>query len=121
MHALVGDHRADRRVASRDYLPGHDDVGDDTPVIDSKVAAGAADPADHLIVYHQDVVLVADLANLAEVLPRRRGHPQWSCDNRLGDERGDRLRPLTRDHMLELVGTSDITGGIGEVIGAAIA
>src|SRR5437763_3418495 len=112
MHAIVSDHSADRRVASGHDLSSHDDVGHYAPVIDTEVAAGATDSADHLVVDHQDVVAVANLANLAEVLRRRRRHPEWPRDDRLGDERGDRLRALACDDMLEFIGASDFAGGI---------
>ena len=70
-------------------------------------AAAAAVAAEHLVGDEQHVVTVADLADAAIVVGVRRDAGRRSADDRLGEERRDRVRPLEQDRAFEIVGAGE--------------
>src|SRR3954466_8949628 len=106
--AVGRDDRAHRRVGAREALGRRDDVGLVAVLLGAEVVAEAAERADDLVGDHQDVVLVADLANALEVALGRREAAAGVLD-RLHDHGGDRLGALELDPVRD---------GLGEVLGA---
>ena len=86
-HALGGQHRADRHVATGKRLGDRDDVGAQIPVLVAEELAGAAEPGLHLVDHQQRLVLAAQRLRLVPVL-RRRLVDALALD-RLDDEGGD--------------------------------
>ena len=76
--------------------------GTHVEALDAEVVAEAAPGADHLVGDQQDVVLVADLADALPVAVLRH-EAAARVLHRLEDHRGDRLRALELDHVLDLV------------------
>ena len=97
----------DRRVAGRQALRHRQHVGHDIVVLDGELLAGAAPAVDHFVRDQQHAVLVADLAQPLPVRLRRDLDTVRRRD-RLGDDRGDRVRPLELDLLLERVGAGDV-------------
>src|SRR3954471_5113470 len=91
---------AERQVARREPLGHRDEVGNRVPVVDGEPLPGAAEAGHHLVGHHQDPVAVADLADALDV-PVRRDEDAVRPDDRLEEYRGDRLRTLVPDHVLE--------------------
>src|SRR3954449_6897021 len=102
------DDRAHRRVRAREALGRRDDVRLVAVLLGAEVVAEAAERADDLVGDHQDVVLVADLADALEVALGRREAAAGVLD-RLHDHGGDRLGALELDPVRD---------GLGEVLGA---
>ena len=81
--------------------------GHDAEVLGREPLAGAPPAVDHLVHDQQHAVPVADLAQPLPVL-RRRDVDAVRGRDRLGDDRGDRLRPLEHDLLLERIGAHDV-------------
>ena len=99
-HLAARRRRAEREVAGGDRLRRRHDVALDAPVFQREPAPGAAEAGDDLVADQQHVVLVADRAHPGEVVVRRHLHAV-ALHHRLGDEGGDRLRPLVDDVLLQ--------------------
>ncbi len=97
-----GDQRAHRRVGGGDRLRHRDDVGHVVEALAAEVVAEPPHRADHLVGNHQHVVAVADFAHLLEVTVGRDEAAAGVLD-RLEDHRGDRIRPLEDDPLLDRV------------------
>src|SRR3954451_20692542 len=102
------DDRAHRGVRAREALGRRDDVRLVAVLLGAEVVAEAAERADDLVGDHQDVVLVADLADALEVALGRREAAAGVLD-RLHDHGGDRLGALELDAVRDR---------LGEVLGA---
>ena len=100
--AVVGDHRAHRRVGRGQRLGDGDDVRLVAEAFAAEVVAEPAPGADHLVGDHQHVVAVADLAHALEVALGR-DEAAAGVLHRLDDHRGDGLRPLEDDPLLDRV------------------
>ena len=98
--AVGGDHRAHRRVGRGQRLRHGDDVGDVAEAFAAEAVAEPAPGADHLVGDHQHVVAVADLAHPLEVAVGRDEAAAGVLD-RLEDHRGDGLRALEHDPLLD--------------------
>jgi hypothetical protein len=101
-HAVRGDHRAHRDIRRSERLGGGDDVGLIAVALASEPVAEPAPGADHLVGDEQHVVAVADLSHAVEVAVLGRDAAAGVLQ-RLEDHRGDRLRPLEEDPLLDLV------------------
>src|SRR6185436_4704214 len=99
----AGDDGAQGRVAARQALADDDQVGDDAPVIDGEVPAGAADAGHHLVGDQKDVVPGADLSRPLPVAVHGGDGAERGADDRLGDEGGDGVGPLLVDGGLEVL------------------
>ena len=75
-------------------------------------------PVDHLVGDQEHVVAVADLAEGAEVVGRRRQAGAGGAEDRLGDEGGDRLGPLLQDDPLQVLGAGE--GALVAAVRAAV-
>ena len=103
-HLISGEHPAERRVAPGQALAAHHDVGHDVPVVDAELPTGTPKAGHDLIGDQQDPVIITDRPNAR---PPVIGRDQCACrgpDDRLGDHRGDRLRPLGLDHPDQTLG-----------------
>ena len=74
---------------------------------DRERRAGAAVAAQHFVGDEQHVVAVADLAHAPVVVGMRREPGRGGADDRLGEERRDRVRPFEQDRALEIVGAGE--------------
>ena len=101
--AVGDDAGADRGVARGHALGAGDHVRDVAELVAGEHRAEAAEGADDLVGDEQHVVLVADLAHPLEVAGRRR-EAAAGVLHRLQEDRGDRLRALEEDLLLDLVG-----------------
>ena len=101
--AVRGDHRPHRCVARRHALRTGDDVRRDAVTSDRERFADAAEGADRLVGYQQHVVAIADRPHPLEVARRRREAPAGIL-HRLQEDRGDGVRSLELDRLLDLVG-----------------
>ena len=113
------DHRAERDVARVDPLRHRDDVRDDVPVLAREPAAGPAEARHHLVEDEQDPVAVAHLADRLEVAVRRRDDAVRPGHG-LQEHRGDGLRPLVLEDLLEVRRARADRARIGMPGGAAV-
>ena len=124
-HAVRHDHGAHRRVGRGDALGGGDQVRHDAEAVDAEVVAEPAPGADHLVRDQQHVVAVADLAHALPVAVLR-DEAAPGVLHRLEDDRGNRVRVLELDHVLDLLGGPErvavlcpaVVVGVGCVVGA---
>ena len=110
-----GDHRAHRDVGRGQRLGRGDDVRLVAEALAAEVVAEAAPGADHLVGDQQHVVLVADLADPLEVAVRRDEAAAGVLD-RLEDHRGDGLRALEQDPLLDRVGRPERVAVVGPAV-----
>ncbi len=113
------DHRAERDVSRVDPLRDGDDVRDDVPVLAGEPAAGAAEARHHLVEDEQDPVAVAHVADRLEVAVRGR-NDAVRPRHRLHEHRGDGLRPLVLEDLLEVRRARADGTGVRMPRGAAI-
>ena len=107
---------AERHIGRGDALGCDEDVGLDVPVVDGKPLAGAT-PAGHDFVGDQEhAVLVADFADLREVLVGW-DEDAVGADDGLHDDGGD--VGLVADHVLDVVSAGDAALRVGVLDGAA--
>ena len=90
-------------------LATRDEVGLDAEVLHREHAAGAAEAGLHLVGDQHDAVLVADLAQAAQVLGAGR-HEAALALHGLDDDRGHRLRRDARLQRALEVGQRDLGG-----------
>ena len=76
----------DRDISARQRLGDGDDVGGQTPVLETEELAGPPEARLHLVEHQQRFVLAAELLGLSPVL--RRGHVDALALNWFDDERG---------------------------------
>ncbi len=79
-------------------------------VLEAEAGPGPAESADHLVGDEEDVVAVADPADLLEVAGRGRNDAAGT-DDRLGDEGADTVGPLLFDVLLERPRAGEPAGG----------
>ena len=113
------DHRAERDVAGVDALRDGEDVRHDVPVLAREPLARAPEPGHHLVEDEDDAVPVADLADRLEVAVRRDDDAVRPRD-RLQDHRGDVLRALVLEDLLEVRCAGADRARIGMADGAAV-
>src|SRR5262249_59325752 len=90
-------------------------------MLEAPELAGAAQAGDDLVANEQDVVLGADVADVAPVL-RRRDEDALVAADWLGDERGDAVGPFAENRALELGSAAfDAAGGILFAVRATVA
>jgi len=118
---LPGDDHVEGGIAARKPLGGHDQVGNDTPVVQGPVAARPAHARHDLVGDEQHVVFVADLADAPEVAVFRHERPRRGPHDRLGDEGRDGVGPFVEDRLFELVSAFHAARLGGEPEGAAVA
>ena len=118
-HAVGGDHRAHRGVGRGQRLGGGDHVRLVAEAFAAEVMAEPAPGADHLVGDQQHVVLVADLADPLEVAVGRDEAAARVLD-RLEDHRGDRLRPLEDDPLLDRVGGPERVAVLGPAVDVGV-
>jgi len=95
-------HAAERHVAGVHALGEGEDVGHDAgPVLDAEPLPGAAEAGHDLVDDEEDAVPVAERAEPLEVAGRRDDEP-GRPDDRLEEDRGDVLRPLVPDDLLDV-------------------
>ena len=94
----------DRLVTRAQPLGDGLDIGRDAFLLNGMEGAGSAHAAHHLVEDQQHAVLVADLADAAEIALGRRHRAQGRADHRLGDEGHDRVLAQFEDFGLQLVG-----------------
>ncbi len=110
---------AHRRVAAGEPLAADEDVGNDAPVIDGEIAAGAAEAGHHLVGDQQHAVAAADRGEARPVVVGRNQRTRGRADHRLGDDRRDRLGSLAFDERLDRVDARDAARGSREAERAA--
>ena len=103
-HTLARQGAADRLIARAETLGDGDDVRRRVLRGDRKQGAGPAHAAHHLVGDEQHPVVVADLADAAEIARRRRHAAQGRAGHRLRDKGGDGLGPQAEDLPLQLAG-----------------
>ena len=87
-------------------------------MVDGEPLAGAAPAGHDLVGDEEDAVVVADAAELGEVL-RRRDEDAVGADDGLDEHGGDVA--FVGDHVLEVVGAGDAAAGVGVLDGAVVA
>ena len=92
---------AELHVRARQALRHRHDVGHDVPVVDGEPAAGAPEPRHHLVGDHDDAVLVAEIADAAQVAVGQH-EDAVGAGHGLEDEAGDRVRALELDLLFEI-------------------
>ena len=98
----AGNYRRRHRLIARCELLGHyHHVGLHVEKFVTEHGAEPAEAADHLVGNEQHVVLLEHRLDLVEVGARRHQHAARP-HHRLGDESGDRVRPLLLDQGIEL-------------------
>ena len=98
---IADDHPAQRHVARVRTLGEDDQVGVDAPVVDGQPFAGAPEARHHLIGDVHDPVFVAQRPNSIEIA-RRRHQDAGGSDHGFDEHRGDRVRALECDDLLEV-------------------
>ncbi len=93
-------HRAEWQVRAREALGHRHQVRHDVPVVDGEPPPGAPEAGHDLVADHQDVVPRADLADALDVAVRR-DQDAVRPDDRLEEDRRDRVGALVADHVLE--------------------
>ena len=93
--------------------------GDVVEALAAEVVAEPAHRADHLVGDHQHVVAVADLAHPLEVALRRDEAAAGVLD-RLEDHRGDGLRALEFDPLLDRVGRPERVAILGPAVDVGV-
>ena len=116
---LRDDHRAERHVAGVDPLRDGEDVRHDVPVLAREPLAGAAEAGHHLVADEQDPVPVARLADRLQVPVGRDDDPVRAHD-RLEDDRGDGVRALVLEDLLQVRRAGADRARIGMAGGAAV-
>ena len=110
---------AHRRVGRGQPLGDGDDVRAVAEALAAEVVAEPAPGADHLVGDHQHVVAVADLAHPLEVAVGRDEAAAGVLD-RLEDHRGDRLRALEDDPLLDRVGGPERVAVLGPAVDVGV-
>src|SRR5262249_62262116 len=87
--------------AGVDPLRDRKDVRDDVPVLAGEPLARTPEAGHHLVADQQDPVTVADLADRFQI-PVRGDDDAVRADDRLEDHRGDVLRALVLEDLLEV-------------------
>ncbi|OPY08637.1 MAG: hypothetical protein A4E67_00947 [Syntrophaceae bacterium PtaB.Bin038] len=111
----------ERGVAAGEALGGHDQVGDDAPVVEGPVAPRPAHARHDLVGDEQHVVLVTDLADALEVTVLRHEGPRRGPNDGLGDEGRHGVGTLVENRLFELVGALHAAPVGDEIEGAAVA
>ncbi len=101
LQVLADDHRAERDVARVDPLRHGEDVRDDVPVLAGEPPAGTTEARHDLVENQEDPVPVADLADRLQIARRWRDDPV-RAGHGLEDHRGDRVRALVLEDLLEV-------------------
>ena len=102
---VVHHHGADRQVGRGQRLGADQDIRLDVQRLAAPVVAGAPEAADHLVGDQQHVVFAQHGLDLREVAARRQDHAAGAHD-RFRPHRGDRVRALGQDHLLQFVGAA---------------
>src|SRR3990172_9560908 len=109
-HAIleeVGDfglhrNRAQRGVRRCQPFSHRHQIGHDAPMIHGEPLTGPAEPAHDLVTNQQDLVAIANGPDTRQIAVGRHDDPV--CPGyRLDDDGGDRLGPLIRDDLLEVI------------------
>jgi len=108
---------AEGDVGGGDALGGDEDVGSDAPVIDGEPLAGSSPAGHDFVGDEEDAVPVADFADAGEVFGGR-DEDAVGADDGFEDDGGD--VGLVADHVLDVVGTGDVAGGVGVLDGAVV-
>ena len=120
VNLVADDSGGDRCVAAAQSLAGGDDIGDNSPVFDAKIATGAAVAGDNLVDDHQDIVAVADLAQGREIVGWGHQAATRGARDGFGDKGGDIFAALLFDHALQLLGAGEGAGGLVFAVGAVV-
>ena len=110
---VADERRADRLIARAETLRDRENIGRYAVFLAREQIAGAAHARHHFVEDQQHAVLVADRANLAEVLAHRRHRARRRADDRFRDERRHRFRAEFENLRFELVGETLREGFVG--------
>ena len=116
---VARDHRAERRVGRADALGGRDDVRLVAVAFAAEPVAETPPRADHLVGDQQHAVAVADLAHALEVAVLRH-EAAAAVLHRLEDHRGDGLRALELDRLLDRIGRPQRVAVLAPAVGVRV-